>query len=29
MDKAEARAAHDLMLERIAGGLKEEDRLQR
>lgn len=25
MDKAEARAAHDLMLERIARGLKEED----
>ncbi|MGE0602118.1 MAG: hypothetical protein AB7J35_22185 [Dehalococcoidia bacterium] len=26
MDKSEARAAHDLMLERIARGLKEEDR---
>ena len=26
MDKDEARAAHDLMLERIARGLKEEDR---
>lgn len=26
MDKAAARAAHDLMLKRIAEGLKEEDR---